>query len=82
MIDDYLRRFKELIASAPDKKAVQTSIGARLHVNGTMNANPNLPKSSKDIEIEEIISEFEGDADMSAEITKHLRTTRTYSRRR
>jgi hypothetical protein len=82
MIDDYLRRFKELIASASDKEIVKISIGARLYANATMSGNPNLPKSSKDMEIEEIIHEFEGDADISAELTTRVRKIRTYSQRR
>lgn len=82
MINAYVRRLKNLIDSASDKDAVTLSIGARLYANATMSGNRNLPTSSKDIEIEEVINEFEGDADLSAEIMTRLKKTQTYSRRR
>ena len=68
----YAARFQKLIDSASDKEAVRSSIGARLYLNATMGGNVP-PTSSKDAEIDAIISEFEGDADMSGSISRALK---------
>lgn len=72
MAEDYVRRLKALIDSADDKDAVKKSIGARLYANATMSGNTNLPTSSKDKEIDDIIGEFEGDDEMSGEVSEAL----------
>lgn len=74
MADTYATRLKQLIDSAQDKDAVKTSIGARLYANSTMMGNQaRLPTSSKDAEINTIIAEFEGDAEMSSDVEDALK---------
>ncbi len=74
MADTYATRLKQLIDSAQDKDAVKTSIGARLYANSTMTGNQaRLPTSSKDAEINTIIAEFEGDAEMSSDVEDALK---------
>ena len=96
-VDEIVRRLYELIQTANDKKAVKKAVHAALYNNATMSSKP-LPRSSKNAEIEEIITEFEGDSDLSTEIDEALkqqgarrktkkskkvaRKTRKYSRRR
>lgn len=70
-MSDYAARLQSLIDSATDKDAVKTSIGARLYDNSTMSGKP-MPTSSKDSEIDAIIGEFEGDAEMSGEVSEAL----------
>lgn len=72
MAQEYVDRLKALIDSADDKDAVKDSIGARLYANATMSGNTNLPTSSKDKEIDAIINEFEGDDEMSGEVSEAL----------
>jgi hypothetical protein len=72
MAKEYVDRLKALIDSADDKDAVKNSIGARLYANATMSGSRDLPTSSKDAEIDEIIAEFEGDSDMSTEVNEGL----------
>jgi len=95
MAEEYARRLKALIDSAEDKAAVKKSVAAQLYANITMSSlPPNM--SSKDTEIATILSEFEGDEEMSTDVQKALkrmggrtrkatrksRKTRKYSRRR
>jgi hypothetical protein len=68
MAEEYAQRLQALIDSASDKEEVRKSIGARLYLNATMGSNVP-PKSSKDAEIDAIIREFEGDNEMSSEIS-------------
>lgn len=70
--DEIVRRLHDLIQSANDKEAVKKAVHAALYNNATMSSRP-LPPSSKNAEIEEIVSEFEGDADMSSEIDEKLK---------
>jgi hypothetical protein len=72
MAEEYAGRLKALIDSAEDKAAVKKSIGARLYANATMSGSRDLPTSSKDTEIDKIITEFEGDSDMSTEVNEAL----------
>ena len=72
MAQEYVDRLKALIDSADDKDAVKKSIGARLYANATMSGNTNLPTSSKDKEIDDIIGEFEADDEMSGEVSEAL----------
>lgn len=73
MAQSYVKRFRELIRMASDAEAVKKSIGARLYANASMSGSTDLPTSSKDAEIDAIIQEFEGDADMSSKISSKLR---------
>lgn len=91
---DIVQRLYDIIQSASDKEAVKTAVHAALYNNATMSSRP-LPPSSKNSEIEDIILEIEGDADMSSEVAEKLkqrgarrktkkqaRKSRKYSRRR
>jgi hypothetical protein len=69
----YVNRLKAIIDSAVDKENVKNSIQARLHANATMSSTNQLPKSSKDTEIDRIITEFEGDDELSVEIQDALK---------
>lgn len=71
-VDEIVRRFYDIIQSAEDKDAVRRAVYAALYINATMSSAP-LPPSSKNAEIEDIISEFEGDADLSSEIDDKLK---------
>lgn len=70
--NDFVLRLYDIIQSANDKEAVRTSVYAALYNNATMSSKP-LPPSSKNAEIEEVIAEFEGDADLSSEIEDKLK---------
>jgi hypothetical protein len=69
---EYAQRLNNLIHEAEDKADVRKSIYARLYANATMSSGLP-PQSSKDQEIDQIISEFEGDADTSAEVEEELK---------
>lgn len=71
-VHDIVLRLYDIIQSANDKDAVRTAVYAALYKNATMSSKP-LPPSSKNAEIEEVISEFEGDADLSSEIEDRLK---------
>jgi len=74
MAEAYAKRLKALVDSATDKDAVKNSIGTKLYENGSMGLdNPNAPTSSKDAEIDAIIGEFEGDAEMSADVENAMK---------
>lgn len=79
--DEIVRRLYDLIQSANDKEAVKKAVYAALYNNATMSSRP-LPPSSKNAEIEEIVSEFEGDADMSSEIDDKLKQQGARRRRK
>ena len=79
MSDEIVRRLYDIIQSANDKEAVKKAVHAALYLNATMSSKP-LPRSSKNAEIEGIIAEFEGDADLSTEIDEKL--TQQGARRR
>lgn len=92
--DEIVQRLYDIIQSASDKEAVKKAVYAALYNNAAMSSRP-LPPSSKNSEIEDIVLEFEGDADLSAEVEKKLkqrgarrktkkraRKSRKYSRRR
>jgi hypothetical protein len=64
---EYAQRLHNLVQESNDKRDVRTSILARLYANATMSSG-QPPQSSKDADIDAIISEFEGDADTSAEV--------------
>lgn len=72
MATSYAKRLRGLIDTATDKDAVRKSIGARLYANASMGNYPNLPTSSKDVQIDAILSEFEGDDEISADVTKMI----------
>lgn len=71
-VHDIVLRLYDIIQSANDKEAVRTSVYAALYNNATMSSKP-LPPSSKNAEIEEVIAEIEGDADLSSEIEDRLK---------
>ena len=71
-VHDIVLRLYDIIQSANDKEAVRTAVYAALYKNATMSSKP-LPPSSKNEEIEEVIAEFEGDADLSSEIEDKLK---------
>lgn len=72
-VDSIVEALESILEQSTDKDKVKKSIGARLYATARAREPPTSATSSMDADIDEVLQEYEGDADLMSEVMDRMK---------